>query len=160
MQEPVQSRAGRGREFLAGVVDPEENAAILPPREGQAAKTKPHFAGLRRSVQRDRRRRQDGVQRGPRLIEQRFRFAIRDEPGIQVARAAGIDLFEDVQRGLVLVKLHVELRVQGGETVRDGAAAISGKNQAQAGDRSPATRLARAPEPEQSEREAIVYRVR
>ncbi len=66
---------------------------------------------------------------------------MRDEAGIQVARAAGIDFFEDVQRGFVLVKFHVELGGQRGETVRDGAAGVPGKNQAQAGNYSPETRL-------------------
>ncbi len=83
---------------------------------------------------------EDGIQRGPRPIQESFRFAMRDKPGIQVARSAGIDLFEGVQRGVMLVKLHGELRIECGETVRHGAADVLGKNQAQAGDHSPATR--------------------
>jgi len=82
------------------------------------------------------------LQHGLRLIKESFRLTMRDEPGIKVARAPGIDLFEDVQRGVMLVKLHGELRVECGETVRDDAAGVLGKNDANARDRSSATRFA------------------
>src|ERR1700682_710912 len=146
MQKTLQGRTRRGSEFLAGFVDSEKNAAIIPAREGKAAKAHPHFAGLRRGMQSYSLwcQCEGGIRRGPRQIQESFRFAMWDKPGIQVARAAGIDLFEDVQRGVMLVKLHSELRIECGETVRDGAADVLGKNQAKAGDRSPATRFARA----------------
>ena len=149
-QKTLQGRTRRGSEFLAGFVDSEKNAAIIPAREGEAAKAHPHFAGLRRGMQSYSLWRQceDGIQRGPRQIQESFRFAMRDKPGIQVARAAGINLFEDVQPGVMLVKLHGELRIECGETVSHGAAGVLGKNQANTGNRSPATRFARAPQPE------------
>src|SRR5713226_4094181 len=145
-----QRAARSGSELFTGVVDSEKNTAIIPAHEGEAAKTEPHFAGLRRGMQSHSLRRQsdDDIQHGPRLLEERFRFAMRDKPGIQVARAPGIDLFEDVQRGVVLVKPHGELRVECREAVCDSAADVLGKNEAKAGDRSPATRFARAPQPE------------
>ena len=43
---------------------------------------------------------------------------MRDKPGIPIGGAPGIDFFEEVQRGVMLVKLHGELRVECGETVR------------------------------------------
>src|SRR6266478_2072815 len=95
-----QRAARSGSELFTGVVDSEKNTAIIPAREGEATKAEPDFAGLRRGMQSHGLRRQgdDDIQRGPSLFEERFRFAMRDKPGIQVARAPGIDLFEDVQR--------------------------------------------------------------
>src|SRR6266849_2772226 len=88
MQKLLQRGAGSGSEFLAGVVDSEKNAAIIPAREGKAAKTQPHFAGLRRGMQSYGLycQRHDGIQCRPRLIEESFRFAMLDKPGIQVAQ--------------------------------------------------------------------------
>jgi hypothetical protein len=51
-----------------------------------------------------RRRRVDAIKRGPRLIEEGLRFTMRDKLRIQVARAPRVDLFEDVQRGVMLVR--------------------------------------------------------
>src|SRR6266849_5941023 len=150
MQKMLQRGTRGGSEFLAGVVDSKKNAAIIPAREGKATKTQPHFAGLRRGMQSYGLYCQchDGIQCRSRLIEESFRLAMRDKPGIQVARAPGIGFFEEVQRGIVLVKLHGELRMECGETVRDGAAGVFGKNQAKAGYRSPATRFTGTPQPE------------
>ncbi len=90
----------------------------------------------------------NGIQRGAGLLKEPLRFAMRDEPGIQVTRAPGIDLFEDVQRGVVLVNLHGELRIECSETVCDGAASFLGKNDANADNRLPAARFARTLQPE------------
>ncbi len=145
-----QGGARSGSEFLWGIVESEKNAAIIPASEGQTTKAQPHFAGLRRGMQRYGLWRQcdDGIQRGPRLIEERFRFAMRDEPSIEVARAPGIDLIEDVQGGVMLVKLDGELWVECGEAVRDGAAGVLGKNNANAGDRAPEIRFAHTSQPD------------
>ena len=50
-QKTLQSRARSRSEFLAGVVDSKKDAAIMPARKGEAAKTQPHFAGLCRGMQ-------------------------------------------------------------------------------------------------------------
>jgi hypothetical protein len=150
MQETLQSRARSGGEFLAGIVDSEKNAAILPAREGESSKTQPHFARLRCTMQSHGRRRQcvDVIKRGPRLIEERLRFAMRDKPGIQVARAPRIELFDGVQRRIMLLQLHCEFRIECGQPVCDCATSVLGKNYAKAGNRSPAARLARMSQPE------------
>ena len=51
MQRMLQSGARRGSEFLAGIVDSEENAAVITAREGEPAKAQPYFAGLCRGMQ-------------------------------------------------------------------------------------------------------------
>src|SRR6266446_8967925 len=61
---------------------------------------------------------------------------MRHQPGIQVACPPGIDSFENVRRGVMLVKLHRELRVDGGQTVRYDATRVFGKYHANAGYRS------------------------
>src|SRR5260370_1420398 len=150
MQKMLQGTARSGSEFLSGIVESEKNAAVIPASERQATKAQPHVARLRRGMQGYSLWRQcdDGIQHGPGLIEESFRLAMRDEPGIQAARAPGIDLFEDVQVGVMLVKLDGELRVERGETVCDGAAGVLGKNDANAGDRSPEIRFAHTSQPD------------
>ena len=73
---------------------------------------------------------------------------MRDEPGIQVARAPGIDLFENVLGRVVLVKFEIELRIECGKTVRDGAATVLGKNQANADYRSARAQATRMLQPD------------
>src|SRR6267143_5646817 len=70
-QKTLQGGPRSGSEFLAGFVDSEKNAAIIPAREGEAAKAQPHFAGLRRGMQSYGLWRQceDGIQRGLRQIQ-------------------------------------------------------------------------------------------
>jgi hypothetical protein len=51
MQKMLQSGARSGSEFLAGIVDSEKNAAVIPAREGEPAKAQPYFAGLCRGMQ-------------------------------------------------------------------------------------------------------------
>src|SRR5260370_5120360 len=150
VQQIIQGGARTGSEFLAGIVDSEKNAAILPAREGQAAEAQPHFARLRCGMRRDSlwRRRDDGIQRGPSPLEERFRFAMWNKPGVQVTRTPGVALFKDIQRWIVLVKLHGVLRAKCGETVSDGAAGVVGKNDTNADEGSSVGRLACALQPE------------
>src|SRR5260370_26127411 len=114
MQKMLQGTARSGSEFLSGIVESEKNAAVIPASERQATKAQPHFARLRRGMQRHSLWRQcaDGLQRGPRLIEESCRRAMRGEPGIQLARAPGIDLFADVHGGVMDVQLHGDVRVE------------------------------------------------
>src|SRR5439155_5385678 len=86
-----------GSKFLAGVVNPEKDAAIVPARERQATIAQPHFARLRRRMQSNglRGARYNSIQRGAGLREKCLRFAMRDEPSIQVARALRVNLFEN-----------------------------------------------------------------
>src|SRR6266704_1710226 len=162
MEEMLQSGPRSGSELLTSVVDSEKNVAIIPTREREATIPQPHFAGLRRGMQSHGLRRDgdNGIQRRAGLLLEPLRFAMRDEPGIQVTRAPGIDLFDDVQRGVVLVNLHGELRVECRETVCYGAASFPGKNDANADNRLPAARFARTPQPEKSEGEAFVDGIR
>ena len=89
----------------------------------------------------------DGFELGPRLMEKGFRFAVWDEPGVQVTRAAWIDFFKSVQRRVELLELHCRLRAERGETVYHGPAGVFGKDNAKARDRFPAARMARARQP-------------
>ena len=74
------------------------------------------------------------LQHGLRLIKESFRLTMRDEPGIKVARAPGIDLFEDVQRGILLVKFHADLRIERGEAAGHSATGFLWKNNTNAPD--------------------------
>src|SRR5882724_10578896 len=51
MQKMLQSGARSGSEFLASVSASKKNAATVPTRERQTAKTHPNFPGLRRGMQ-------------------------------------------------------------------------------------------------------------
>ncbi len=138
MQQAFQRRARSGSDLRAGVVDSEKNAAIIPAGKGEATKTQPHFPGLRHRMRSYslRRHRNDSIQRGPSLLEEAFRFSMRDQPGLQVTCAPWIDLFEDVQRWIMLVQFHADLGVERSETVGDSAASFLRKNDANTGNRS------------------------
>jgi len=138
MQQAFQRRARSGSELRAGVVDSEKNAAIIPAGKGEATKTQPHFPGLRHRMRSYslRRHRNDSIQRGPSLLEEAFRFSMRDQPGLQVTCAPWIDLFEDVQRWIMLVQFHADLGVERSETVGDSAASFLRKNDANTSNRS------------------------
>src|SRR5437660_12649762 len=91
--------------------------------------------------------RYNSIQRGAGLREQCLRFAMRDEPGIQVARAPRVDLLENIQLRVVLIEFHDQLWIERRETARNGGAGILRKNDAQTSDSSTATRFACAPHP-------------
>src|SRR5260370_24293449 len=158
----LQSRTRSRSEFLAGIVDSKIDAAVIPAGEGKTAKTQPHLAGLCGGMhshglapQRD-----DGIQRWPRPVEKSFSFAMRDEPGVQVARAPGIDLFWNVERRGGLVEFDSELRIEGGKTGCAGAASVLGKNQPNANCRSMRAQAARLLHPHERAGQPIVSHLR
>src|SRR5207245_3149928 len=52
MEQLLYGGTRTGSELFAGVAGPKKDAAILPAREGEPAKTKPHFTGLGHRMQR------------------------------------------------------------------------------------------------------------
>ena len=134
--------------FLAGIGDAEENASIVPAGKRQAAKTQPDFAGLwrRDACVTARGRQGDDLRRArTRPIEERFRFAMRHEPGIQISRTARIDFFERFERQDRARK--VRRRSLGSSAARrcaTGAAGTLRKNHAKRCNGSSPTRVARS----------------
>src|SRR5260370_24841152 len=150
VQKMLQSRTRSRGESVAGIVDCKIDAGIIPAGEGKTAKTQPHLAGLCGGMQSHglAPQRDDGIQRWPRPVEKSFSFAMRDEPGVQVARAPGIDLFENVEGRGVLVEFESEVRIDGCKEGGDGASSVLGKNQPNANCRSIRAQAARLLQPE------------
>ena len=108
LQRETRSRA----EFFAGIADPEKNTSVVPARKREPAKTQPHFAGLRYGMHRDRlwSQRNNSLKRGTRAIEQRFRFAMRDEPRLKTCRPPRLDFFQGLKRRVALIEFHRAMR--------------------------------------------------
>jgi len=93
VQQSLQGGTRSGGEFLFGLADSEVNAAVVPACERQSTETQPDFARLRRGMHGDSARceAENRVDCGPGLGQKRFRFAMCNEPGVDIARTPWID---------------------------------------------------------------------
>jgi hypothetical protein len=146
----VQRRARGAGGFFVSVVQPKIYTAFFPASERETSEPQPHFAGLRRGMHRYGLRSHGdySFHLRPRSMQQSFRFAVRNEPAIQVDRLARVDPFERAQRRFLLVKFHRELRVERCDAMRNGTSGLLGENQAKPGDCSLAPGVAYACQPE------------
>ena len=96
--------------------------------------------------------RDDGIESGTRTGKERFGFAKRHEPGVEIAGAAGIDFFESLPGRVEFVEFNSEFGMKCGKAMRDAAACIARKNEAQTSDSAAAAGMQGAIEPEKSKR--------
>jgi hypothetical protein len=68
---------------------------------------------------------------GPRAVQERFRFAMRHQPGIQICSTHRIDFFQGFERWVMLIQFKRAMGLQRGKTAYDSAAGALGKNHAQ-----------------------------
>src|SRR5580658_4620285 len=149
-------------EFFAGIWTTEEDASVVPTGKRETAKAQQDFAGWGDGVNGNGPRGQGnyGIKRGARLIEERLRFAMGNQPGILISGAARIDLFESLANGVALVEFDGEIRTQSGGAVGQMPGAASRQNKAKRVNRATAIRVARTVQPEQGKGEAAFHGIR
>src|SRR5258708_31756247 len=113
-----------------------ENATIVPLGYSQAAKAQPPPRGRYRRMHADGcgRQRNNAIEGTGSPLEQRLRLPPRHDPTIDISRGARIQLFQHFARGVTLVKLQSQSRVQRSDALRHYPSPAFGQNEPQTGD--------------------------